>query len=152
MFKKILKVAFEKLGLSEVKFGDMKISKKGEGCYQLKFHENGVDKTIDFDDNSNVRVTDYISISNGYVNELIKLPEEACFRFDMNNKNLETMMNSGIRFCISTYHGSDLAILDFEEFREWRYAKVNPNTIEINIYGARVIIPARGDAEIRVYI
>ena len=151
MFKKILKVAFEKLWLSEVKFGDMKISKKGEG-YQLKFHENGVDKTIDFDDNSQIRVTDYISISNDYVNELIKLPEEACFRFDMNDKSLEAMMKSGIRFCISTYHGSDLAIIDFEEFREWRYAKVNPNTIEINIYGAKVIIPARGDAEIRVYI
>ena len=151
MFKKVLKIAFEKLGLSEVKFGDMKISRIEKG-YQLKFNENGVDKTIDFNNDSQIRVTDYISISNGYVNELIKLPEEACFRFDMNDKSLEAMMRSGIRFCISTYHGSDLAILDFEEFREWRYAKVNPNTIEINIYGARVIIPARGDSEIRVYI
>lgn len=151
MFKKVLKVAFEKLGLSEVKFGDMKISKNGEG-YKLKFNENGVDKTIDFDDNSNVRVTDYMSISNGYVNELIKLPEEACFRFDMSSRNLEAIMNSGIRFCISTYHGSDLAILDFEEFGEWRYAKVNPNSVELNIFGAKVMIPARGDAEIRIYV
>lgn len=151
MFKRVLEIAFEKLGLSEVKFGDMKISKVGKG-YQLKFHENGVEKTIDFDNNSDVRVTDYISISNGYVNELIKIPEEACFRFDMSERNLGVLLSSGVRFCISTYHGTILAILDTSEFEGLSSVVVNPNIIALEFNDAKVMIPARGDSEIRIYV
>lgn len=144
MFTKVLKAALEDLGLPEIKLGDIKISKKENG-YQLKFSGEGRTKIIDSND---IKFDDFMEV----VNELAQSPDECCFKLDLNERSLEAMMNNKIRFCISTYHGSDLVDLDFEAFRGVSCATVKPNTIELNLNGARVTIPARGDSEIRIYI
>lgn len=145
MFTKVLKAALEDLGLPEIKLGDIKISKKENG-YQLKF--NGEDR-IKIIDSNDIKFDDFMEV----VNELAQSPEdERCFKLDLNERNLEALMNNKIRFCISTYHGSDLVDLGFEDFRGVSCATVRPNTIELNLNGATVTIPTRGDSRIRIDI
>lgn len=167
MFKKALRVILNELKLGSFEFGGMKFYKPevsridDDDVYRLEFEKDGELISSDFLDSYEIFIgkpevhEKYLSIvSKGLTHFCKDIPMDSYIRLDFNSSTIETLIENGVKFFITSKSGALLMSVtnykgDFKLYKVQNYISLETYS-EDSSPAFEVFIPKEG-SEIRIY-